>query len=229
MQYRNQSLKKNRAKLQYVHVRWPQPSPLHSSFPIQSGELFTHVLRSNVVDPATLKKLIKIFLQMLQIHMLEAMKLAEYSNKEIANHSFCRFLQHALPGKSLKELRAHISGNVPILPVPPDCSKRCLNCSINNNIECTPSVDHAVSHKAHAPATGIMPPAFFNVPNHNKVSPVGTFVGTSTATTASKPKQINCLYYMKKWKISSHLLPSPQRRWQQWWWWWWQRPQQQQR
>jgi hypothetical protein len=134
------------------------------------------------------------------------MALAKYSNKEITHIAFCHFFQHALPGGSLKGLRVYIAGEVAPLPVPPDCSERCLNHDFNNNIERTPSVDHAVSHKACAPATGIMPPAFSNEPNSNEVSPVGTFVGKPMATVASKCKQINRLHYMKKMKA---LFSSP--------------------
>jgi hypothetical protein len=43
-----------------------------------------------------------------------------------------------------------------------------------------------------------MPPAFSTEPNPNEVSPVGTFVGMSTATIVSKHKQHNRMYYMKK-------------------------------
>ncbi len=140
------------------------------------------------------------------MQLLEVMELAKYSNEEIADVAFCRFLQCALPGRSLKVLKVYIAGEVAPLPAPPDCSDQRLNHSINDNIEPTPSVDHAISHEARAPATGILPPAFSNVPNPNKVSPVGRFFGTLLATAASKCKQINHLYYMKKKKA---IFSSP--------------------
>ncbi len=55
------------------------------------------------------------------------MELAKYSNKEIAGVAFRYFLQHALPGKSLKGLRAYVAGEVVLLLAPPDCSEQCLN------------------------------------------------------------------------------------------------------
>jgi hypothetical protein len=126
------------------------------------------------------------------------MVLAKYSNKEIADVAFRCFLQHTLLDRSLKGLRLYIAGEVAPLPAPPDCSEQHQNCAINDNIEGTPSIDHAVNHVAGAPATRSMPSAFSTEPNPDKVSPVGTFVGTSTATEASKCKQINHTYYLKK-------------------------------
>jgi hypothetical protein len=64
------------------------------------------MFRSSSANPAKLKKLIAIFLWMPQIQLQEAMELAKYSDKEIANVTFHRFLQCALPGGSLKGLRA---------------------------------------------------------------------------------------------------------------------------
>jgi hypothetical protein len=165
-----------------------------------------------VADPVKLNKLIKIFRWMPQILVPAAMTLAEYSNKEIADLSFCRFLQHALPGRSLKGLKAHVAGDIPTLPVPPDCTKQHQHHADINTIigvERTPSVDHAINHMAGLPANRITPPAFSTEPNPDKVSPVGTFVDTLMATTASKRKQNNCTYYMKKRELSPHLLPSP--------------------
>ncbi len=103
-----------RSKLRHPRQQ-PLPSPLHTSFPIQSGELFTNMSRLNVTNPAKLKKLVKIFLWMPQILVPAAMKLAEYSNKEITDVSFRCSFQRTLPGGSLKGLRAHIAGDVPTL------------------------------------------------------------------------------------------------------------------
>lgn len=75
------------------------------------------MFRSSSADPAKLKKLIKIFLRMPLLQLRDAMNLAKYSDEEIADVAFRRFLQRALPGRSLKGLRAHVAGDVP--PQPP--------------------------------------------------------------------------------------------------------------
>jgi hypothetical protein len=130
------------------------------------------------------------------------MELAKYSNKEIADVAFRCFLQRGLPGRSLKKLRAYVAGEVALLPAPADCSKQCLNCIINNNIKCTPPIDHAVLHQVCAPATRIMPPALSNESNPDKVSRVGM----STANMESKRKHNNCMYYIKEMRT---LFSSP--------------------
>ncbi len=154
--------------------------------------------RSSLVNPGKLKNLIKIFNWVPHLCVPDAMNLANYSNEEIADASFCQADQRALPGRSLKGLRVYVAEEAALLLVPPDCSEQCLHCAINNNIKCNPSIDHAFNYMACAPATRIMPPAFSAQPNPDKVSPVGMFAGMSMATAASKHKQHNCTYYMKK-------------------------------
>jgi hypothetical protein len=81
------------------------------------------MFRSSSADPAKLKNLIAIFLWMPQIQLQEARELAKYSDKDITDVAFCLFLQHALPGRSLKGLRAYVAGEVAPLLAPPVCSK----------------------------------------------------------------------------------------------------------
>jgi hypothetical protein len=164
------------------------------------------MFRSSSADPAKLKKLIAIFLWMPQIQLREAMESAKYSDEEITDVAFHRFLQRALAGGFLKGLRAYLAGEVALLPAPPVCSKQRVNHAINDNIEHTPSVNQAVNHKARAPATGITPTAFSTEPNPDKVSPVGKFVGPLMATASNKCKQHNCMYYMKNQNESSLLI-----------------------
>ncbi len=45
--------KSKRAKLQLCHDQSPLQSPHHTSFPIQSGGLFTNMYRSSLVDPGS--------------------------------------------------------------------------------------------------------------------------------------------------------------------------------
>jgi hypothetical protein len=150
------------------------------------------MFKSSSANQAKLKKLIVIFLQMPQMQLRDAMKLAKYSNKEIADVAFRRFLQRALPGGSRKGLRVYVAEEVALLPAPPDCSKRCLNCSINDNIERTPSVNPAANHQEYVLASANALPK----PNPHNVSNVGTLVLlSSTLATAKKCKQYNCAYY----------------------------------
>jgi hypothetical protein len=127
------------------------------------------MFKSSSADLAKLKKLMIIFLQMPQMQLQDAMELAKNSNKEIADVAFCCFLQRALPGISLKELRAYVAGKVAPLPAQSDSSEQCQHRTINDDIERTPFVDHAINHMAGAPATGSTPPAFSTEPNPDEV------------------------------------------------------------
>ena len=79
------------------------------------------MFRSTTADPAKLKKLKKIMIQAPTLQLQQAMKAAKYSDEEIADIAFRRFLQWALPGGSMKGLRAGIAAR---LPAPPDRSSR---------------------------------------------------------------------------------------------------------
>ena len=77
------------------------------------------MFRSTTADPAKLKKLKKIMIQAPTLQLRHAMKAANYSDEEIADIAFRRFLQRALPGGSMKGLRAGVDAR---LPAPPDRS-----------------------------------------------------------------------------------------------------------
>ena len=79
------------------------------------------MFRSSSADPAKLKKLTNILLRMPLLQLRDAMNLAKYSDEEIADVAFRRFLQRALPGGSLKAFKAQTAGVV--LP-PPDRTQR---------------------------------------------------------------------------------------------------------
>jgi hypothetical protein len=90
---------------------------LHSQLKLRG--LFPNLFRLNLADPANQNKLVNNFLWIPQIRLQDTMILKKYSNKEIEDKAFCRFLQHTLPGCSLKGLKAHIAGVVPPMPVAP--------------------------------------------------------------------------------------------------------------
>ena len=62
----------------------------------------------------------------------EAMKLTNFSVKEVADRSLRRFIMQSLPGKTKKCLKAHAFGSLPP-PLPQtDCTKGRLNRAIND-------------------------------------------------------------------------------------------------
>jgi hypothetical protein len=80
---------------------------LHSQLTVRG--LFPNMIRLSLADPAKQNKLVKIFLWTPQIRLQDVMILVKHSNEEIKDKAFCRFLQHTLPGGSLKGLKANIA------------------------------------------------------------------------------------------------------------------------
>jgi hypothetical protein len=165
------------------------------------------MFKSSFADPAKLKNLIVIFLWMPQIQLQEAMGLAKYSIKEIADIAFRGLLQRALPGGSIKGLRAHVARDVPPLPAPPDCTKQCqhrANPYAIVGIERTPSVHHSSSpNKTGAPdIISITPsPALLHQPAADNVMPAKTLT-SSVKTKTNKCKLYNRNCYLKNRHVS---------------------------
>jgi hypothetical protein len=99
---------------------------------LQVEEPSATIDRSRSVDPDKLKKVIKTLLNMPDLKVPQAMLLARFSDEEVANLSLWRFIQQSLPGKTLKGLKAHVSG--PLLPPPPqpDCGEWLCNRAIDD-------------------------------------------------------------------------------------------------
>ncbi len=102
--------------------------------------------RSRSVDPDKLKKVIKTLLNMPNMKVPQAMILARFSHKEVADLSLRRFIQQYLPGITLKGLKVHVLGPLPPPPWQPDCSERLCNCAID---------DKAIRIKEGSHAAGI--------------------------------------------------------------------------
>jgi hypothetical protein len=102
--------------------------------------------RSRFVDPDKLKKVIKTLLNMPNMKVPQAMLLARFSDKEVADLSLHRFIQRSHPGKTLKGLKAHVSGPLPLPPPQPDHGERLHNRAID---------DKAVRIEEGSHATGI--------------------------------------------------------------------------
>jgi hypothetical protein len=87
--------------------------------------------RSRSVDPDKLKEVIKTLLNMPDLKVPQAMLLARFSDKEVANLSLRWFIQQSPPGKTLKGLKVHVSGPHPPPPPQPDHGERLCNRAIN--------------------------------------------------------------------------------------------------
>ena len=79
--------------------------------------------RQLTVDSAKKREFVNIFLLMPESSVLNAMRQATFTEEDIADLPLRRFLQHALPGGSIKGLKAYIarqrSKHPPYLPVDP--------------------------------------------------------------------------------------------------------------
>jgi hypothetical protein len=87
------------------------------------------------VDPAKKEKFINIFIQRPKSSVFSVMKQAKFTKEDIADVALRRFLQRALPGGSIKGLKAYISG---LLPPPPRHNphpERLVADAIVNNVE----------------------------------------------------------------------------------------------
>jgi hypothetical protein len=112
---------KNQVKLQHCNVRLLLSSPHHTSFLIHHWILFTMKSRCFTVDPAKLKKFLNVMLQAPKLRVPDSMKLANFSDKDIADLSLRRFLQRSLPGGMFKVMKVHLVGLLPPKSPPPDC------------------------------------------------------------------------------------------------------------
>jgi hypothetical protein len=74
------------------------------------------------VDPAKKEKFINIFIQRPKSSVFSVMKQAKFTKEDIADVALRRFLQRALPGGSIKGLKAYISGLLPLRSVVPPLS-----------------------------------------------------------------------------------------------------------
>ncbi len=155
--------------------------------------------RSRSVDPDMLNKVIKTLLNMPDMKVPQAMLLARFSNKEVANLSLHRFIQQSLPGKTLKGLKAHVLGPLPPPPPQPDRGERLRNHAIN---------DKAVRIKEGSHAAGIgacervilvtlspLPPLPLALARPQGQPP--SLVSKSTAAV-KKQKSWDRAYYLKK-------------------------------
>ena len=106
------------SEVTYSCVIWTQkflnltsPHPIYAS-----GILFAMHSRRFTVDPAKKEKFINIFLLMPETCVDDAIRSAKYTEEDIADLRMQRFLQRALPGGSIKGLKAYVAGLLPPQP-----------------------------------------------------------------------------------------------------------------
>jgi hypothetical protein len=155
--------------------------------------------RSRSVNPDKLKKVIKTLYNMPDMKVPQAMLSARFSNKEVADLSLHWFIQQSLPGKTLKGLKAHVSGPLPPPLLQPDRGEQLCNRAIN---------DEAVHIKEGSHAAGIgacervilatpspLPPLPLALARHQGWPP--SLVSTSMAAVKTR-KSWDRAYYLKK-------------------------------
>jgi len=85
------------------------------------------MVKSSTVDPDKVQKCNKYLKNRPDLKVPEAVKLTNFSVKEVANLFLDCFIQQSLPSKTLKGMKAHALGSLPPPPPQPDRAKRCLN------------------------------------------------------------------------------------------------------
>ena len=105
--------------------------------------------RRFTVDLAKKKKFVDIFLLMPETRVADAMRSAKFTKEDIANLGMRRFLQRALPGGSIKGLKAYVAGL--LLPQPRHNRRptRLVDDAIVNNVE----ADIVHSEDSNTPVT----------------------------------------------------------------------------
>jgi hypothetical protein len=166
---------------------------------LQVEELSATMDRSRSVDPDKLKKVIKTLLNMPDMKVPQAMLLARFSNKEVADLSLRWFIQRSFPGKTLKGLKAHVSGPLPPPPPQPDRGERLCNRAINDKAVCNEEGTHAAGIGACEWAILVTPSPLPPLPLA-LARPRGrppSLVSKSTAAV-EKRKSWDRAYYLKK-------------------------------
>jgi hypothetical protein len=158
------------------------------------------------VDPAKKKKFLNFILKSPKLRVPDTMKLAMFSDEDIADLGLRHFLQRALPGRTVNAMKAHLAGLLPPQPPPPDCNNWCKKRSVDDvtilNIECTPSVDTTATSGVAPPAIGTtvcpLPPQ----PMTNEETPAAL---SMAVVAISRCKHHDHAYYKKK----AHLAGIP--------------------
>ena len=153
--------------------------------------------RRFTVDLAKKKKFLDFILQMPKLHVPDAMKLAMFSDEDIADFGLRRFLQRALPGDTVKAMKAQLAGVPPATDRDQQHDQRKKR-SVDETVLVTDllstTMDQLVAAAAKEPTTRGSPPTM--------ATPSQTTTSSSSSSSSAmkrKRKQIrNRLYYSKK-------------------------------
>ncbi len=94
--------------------------------------------RRFTVDPAKKKKFLNFILQMPKLRVPDAMKLVMFSDEDIADLGLRRFLQCALPGGTVKAMKAHLGAFLLPEPPPPSRHDQCQKRSVYELVAASP-------------------------------------------------------------------------------------------
>jgi hypothetical protein len=146
-------------------------------------------------------KFVNIFLLMPETGLTDAMRSAMFTKEDITDLRMRRFLQRALPGGSIKGLKAYIAGLLP-LPVDPAATA-------------APPEEVAYRHKRTPPPHFPVDPAATAPPLKEVIIDSGETVlsllspGTAATVCKDKHKQWNHTFYKNKKKKMVGLFTSP--------------------
>ena len=147
------------------------------------------MVRPSSVGPDKVQKCIKCLKNWQDMKVPEAMKLKNFSVKEVADLYLRTFIKQSLPGKTLKGLKAHALGSL-LPPLPqPDCAERRLNRAINDK----GAVVEPGSHKCTiavtlSPLLPRPPPA---ATPQSKLSSSDALTALAALTTATSTMAVN--------------------------------------
>jgi hypothetical protein len=100
---------KKQAKLQHFNVRLTLSAQPLTSFLIHYLILIAMASRWFTVDLAKKKKFLNFILQLAKLRVPDAMKLAMFSDEDIADFGLRRFLQRAVPGSTVNAMKVHLA------------------------------------------------------------------------------------------------------------------------
>ena len=173
-------------------------SPHRISFLIQRGIILAMASRRFTVDPVKKKEFINIFLLMPETRVDDAMRKAEFTEKDIADLLLRRSLQRALPGGSITGLQDYIARQrkqpPPHLPVDPAAT----------DAAATVPPPEEIVIDAHLPIDPAATDAAATVPPEEVIidaeaTTVLSSLSPGTATKRKKDrKRWNCIYYKNK-------------------------------
>ena len=158
--------------------------------------------RRFTVDSAKKKEFINIFFLMPESSIINAMKQAKFTKEDIVDLRMRRFLQRALPGGSIKGLKAYIAG---LLPPPPDpMTAASLEDEVADRHQRKPPPNLPVD-----PAATAAPTKEVTVIDSEETVLSSLLPGSAATKRKGKRKRWNSTFYINKKNKRMVGLPSP--------------------